>query len=181
MRTLTRRLLPGVASVSSVLAGACLTLAMLGLVATAALRYVFGGSWPWLDDLQHWTLAWTTFLGAAALGLRNDHIAMDALSGSLPPRARRVLDLLGTLVCLACALLLCWLGWVSLDIAASYDQRSVSGTFPSWIGQAAVPVGCLLMALTLTHHAGRLMRHGADEPEPEAGPAAGQPHEETPQ
>lgn len=124
------------------------TLAFLAMiVATAAMvfiREVVGVAVPWLDDAVRFLLVWSVYLGAAALSLRNDHIAIELLYAKMSePLRRKVRMLIGT-VGMVLSGYLAYLGWLMTERAYGIQQMSPSGYLPAWTGFAALPVGFAL-------------------------------------
>ncbi len=60
-----------------------------GVSLTVALRYIFGLSAAWAEELLTMVFIATTFIGASLDLREKEHIAMSALADSLPTRPRR--------------------------------------------------------------------------------------------
>ena len=73
------------------LTGASL-LAMIALtLAQVALRYVFGHSISWVEEISVVLLTWLAWVGATLLWLQRRHPAVDLVIAGLSPGARRAL------------------------------------------------------------------------------------------
>jgi C4-dicarboxylate transporter DctQ subunit len=108
-------------------------------------RYVIFHSLPWSEELSRYALVWLTFIGASCGIKRGIHVAVEALTQALPPRARRLL-------CQLTCLLITFLGAVliiyGLKLAlVNLGQLSPSLHIPIGIIYLALPVGGLLMAV----------------------------------
>ena len=93
--------------------------------------------------------------GADLVMKRGDHIRISAVPDGMSPRLRRIVHLL----CVACMLLfLAYAGWLGWELAMSNWAREMgaSGLSYGWV-TLAMPVGCLLMSISLIR---RLVSHG---------------------
>ena len=70
-------------------------------------RYLLSSPPPWTEELARFMFVWATFLGAAVALDKGLHASITVLEDKLPPRSRRVLKAITTLMVLALALLLC--------------------------------------------------------------------------
>jgi TRAP-type C4-dicarboxylate transport system permease small subunit len=89
------------------------------------------------------------FLAAAPVAWQGRHIRMDVIVSLLPPRARKIFELLADLVTIATCVLLAIFAWPVMTMLAELDQRSASANIPLVIPQAVLPLGLLLMALLI--------------------------------
>ena len=115
----------------------------------AVSRYGFGASSnAWLE--AQWYLFSAIFLLAAGYTLKhNGHVRIDVIYGRLSPRARALIDLVGTvLFLLPMTLLIMWLSWTGF--AESYAIGEVSpdaGGLLRWPVKLLIPLGFALLAL----------------------------------
>jgi TRAP-type C4-dicarboxylate transport system permease small subunit len=135
------------------LAGAFLAFVTALTFVSVGLRYIFAWSIPDSYDLSRLFLGILIFWGIAVTGFRGEHITVDLVWGALPPRGRRVLDVLGTLFTLVCMLAFTWtMADKVLDERASgestYDLHMPVWPYYllAWIGLAA---GTLLLLVRL--------------------------------
>jgi len=85
------------------LAGA-LTVGFLGCVTLQVFfRYVLEDSLVWSEELARYLFVWSSLLAAAVAVGRNDHFNIPLFADMLGPPARRLLDILVTLLCLVFA------------------------------------------------------------------------------
>jgi TRAP-type transport system small permease protein len=110
-------------------------------------RYVFGRSILWADEVQVFIMIAFTFLGAAVVAWRRQHLRMDVLARMLPPRLQTTLKVLELLLMLT----LCTFVLVqSQDYAsrmAMLGRDSDSAGIPMWIPHGSVAAGFGLMVL----------------------------------
>jgi TRAP-type C4-dicarboxylate transport system permease small subunit len=144
---------------------ACAAIAALLLGATALLvtgdvvaRNLGLGTLPWILEVSEYVLPLATFLVAPWLLARNEHVRIDVLLTTVPPRLARVLGRLADLVGLAVCVVFVVYG--ARAIASSAQQGSLvikSIVFPEWWLYAPVPVCFALLAIEFVR---RIMGHG---------------------
>ena len=110
-------------------------------------RYGFGTTLLSADELQIFIMVFMTFLGAAVVAWRNQHLRMDVLVNALPSPVRRLIRIaeLAVIVILAGFVL-----WTSTYYAKQmFDIGRVSdmAQVPMWIPHGVVAAGFGLMAL----------------------------------
>ena len=112
-------------------------------------RYVFFKPIIWAEEVLVFIMIWCVMLGATLVTWENQHLRMDAVHHLTPPRARRWLNLVSTLVFLVAA------GFVlvqSLRVAAvvaGTGQQSVVAGIPMVIPYGALPVSFGLIVAAL--------------------------------
>lgn len=109
-------------------------------------RYVFNASILGADEIQIYIMIWVTFLGAAVVSWRRNHLRMDVLFRTFPVPVRRLLRMLELLLIVA-------LGAFMVVNSSEYVARiyaigrtSDTAGVPLWTIHAAVPVGFAIMA-----------------------------------
>ncbi len=110
-------------------------------------RYGFGSSILSADEMQIFIMVFMTFLGAAVVAWRNQHLRMDVVVNALPPPVRRLIKIaeLTAIVVLTGFVL-----WNSTDYAEQMfkiGRVSDMAQVPMWIPHGAVAAGFGLMAL----------------------------------
>ena len=114
------------------------------------LRYAFGVSLVWLEEL-HWQLyAFLGMLSIAACLVSNDHVRLDLLAGRFSPRTRALIEAAGLiLLVLPLAALLCWHGFAAVAQSFTIGERSVAeqGLPFTFVVKSALPLGFLLVGL----------------------------------
>ena len=88
-----------------------LGIALIGAVllnfTNVVARYGFGYSILWADEVEMFILVLVTFLGAAIVGWRRQHLAMDVLRNKLARPQAALVTVLETATLVAIALLVC--------------------------------------------------------------------------
>ncbi len=103
--------------------GLCLVAACLVLTHSVVVRYLLKEPTEWQDEMAVYLIIGATFLSAAGVQAKRGHVAIEALTGLLPPAANRVRLLLADIVSLAFCLFFAWKSW-SLDHEAGSTGRS---------------------------------------------------------
>ena len=127
-------------------------------------RYLLGRSILWADEVQVFIMITMTFLGAAVVAWRRQHLRMDVLARLLPISLQKALRV----VEMALMLVLCSFVLVqSQDYAMRMFQlgrNSDSAGVPMWIPHGSLAVGFLLLVVVCLAHIWIAARTGlADE------------------
>ena len=144
---------------------AALALSMLGV----AGRYLSVRlQLDWIGEVVIMLVIWAVLLGAARITRRGLHIRVDALIEILPPRVRAGAEGLALVLALAVGALMVWSGWLVVDEAARWDERSVSTLrLPLWIYYAALPVSFALQLVFTGERIGAALRGQPPAPAPD--------------
>jgi TRAP-type C4-dicarboxylate transport system permease small subunit len=140
---------------------ACLLLLAMTLIIGADVigRNAGWGGLAWSSEVSEDFLYLLTLLAAPWLLRQGQHIRVDILLRALPPRVGWLLEWLGDLLGLACALYFVWYG--SGVLAASYRSGAISIktlVTPEWWLLVPLPVAFLLLAMEFVFRMQRLAR-----------------------
>lgn len=140
---------------------ACLLLLVMTLTIGADVisRNARLGGIPWSSEVSEDILYLLTLLGAPWLLRQGQHIRVDILLRALPPRIGWLLEWVGDLLGLACALYFVWYGWKVL--VASYQAGAISIktlVTPEWWLLVPLPITFLLFAIEFVFRMRRLSR-----------------------
>ena len=129
------------------------------------LRYVFGSTIVGGNEFIVVLFIYTTAIGAAVAVSRKEHIAINFLVDRLPVGSRKILEIFGfALIALINAVMV----WYSLTIWIPLTGRFILPALqlPQGYAQAAVPIGCGLVALSSLLHMALLLagKEGAGSP-----------------
>jgi len=117
----------------------------LAVLVAVFSRYVLNDSVAWSEELPALLLANLTFLGAALLCYKNEHLAFDSVALSLPPRLQRTLYAANLLLMAGfAALLLRYSSIVTLNYGA---MELVTLPLPQQLFRWMVPVSAALMMM----------------------------------
>jgi TRAP-type C4-dicarboxylate transport system permease small subunit len=111
-------------------------------------RRIGWGSMPWLVELIEYLMYGGTFLVAAWVLRRGEHVRVDLLIGSLKKSAaialERVIDLLGFFV----SVVMAWYGAANvLDAYQAHIVQFKNLIIAEWLLLLPIPIGCALLAI----------------------------------
>lgn len=150
---LTEALMTGIAYC---LGGAFL-LALLLNVANVAGRYGLGQSILGADEAQIFVMIWMTFVGAAVVTWRRQHLRMDILLNRLGPPARRMFHIVESLLVLALSGVVVSQSWRYVAQMIEINRRSDALQIPIALPHAAVVAGFVgIFLVTLVRLGGLL-------------------------
>ena len=126
--------------------------------ASALGRYVLASPIPDAFDIARLMLGVAMLWGFASVGY-GAHIKVDLVAGLLPARARRVLDVLASLVLLLFTVLLAAMLLGRVESAYASNESTFDLRLPVWPWLAAIWLGVLASVFTIVSrlaHAARL-------------------------
>ena len=137
-------------------------------------RYLLGRSLLWADEVQIFIMIAMTFLGAAVVTWRRQHLRMDVIAQLLPGPVRmllRIAELILMLVLAAFVFLQSQdYALRMLDIGRTSDTAGV----PMWIPHGSLAIGFALIALVCVWQLVSDARNGFAEPVQPRPPAESQ-------
>mgnify|MGYP003346085329 FL=1 len=126
----------------------------LGFVAAVLLnfgnvvgRYLFGMSLLGSDEVQIFIMVGMTFVGAAVVTQRNQHLRMDVLVRFLPDWMQTLLRILEQLLLIALAGLVVSQSWFYASRMMMIGRKSDMAGVPMWIPHGTVAFGFGLILL----------------------------------
>ncbi len=127
------------------LVGACCVLTF-----SVVVRYALHRPTEWQDETAVFLIVGAVFLSAAGVQAKRGHVAIEAVSGLLPPAVNRARLLLADVVSLAFVAFFAWKSW-ELFHEAWIDGITSDSTWgpPLWIPYSLMSVGMSLLAVQL--------------------------------
>jgi len=110
-------------------------------------RYGFGSTILSADELQIYIMVFMTFLGAAVVAWRNQHLRMDVVVNALPPSFRRLVRIAELVVIVILAAFVLWNSTFYAMQMFAFGRVSDMARVPMWIPHGVVAVGFGLIAL----------------------------------
>lgn len=113
------------------------------------MRYIFGNSLAWSEELSRYLFLWSIWLGASYGIKTQGHIRLTVLTSRLSPRIQ---DIVGVIVYIIWFLFVLFLVVKGYELVAKIyvsGQTSIALRLPMWIAYASVPVGCTLMSFRM--------------------------------
>lgn len=125
------------------------------------LRYGFGTSVSWIEEVARFLMIWGAFLGAGLALREGRHVAIDVLQDRLPEGARRALRIAIAGIVLVFLAGLTYLGL--RFVAFGWDKVTMALQIPRGIPYLAIPIGCALFAIHLLLFFRRFVARDWDE------------------
>jgi TRAP-type C4-dicarboxylate transport system permease small subunit len=132
------------------IASIALVAASLVLTYSVIVRYFLHISTDWQDEMSVFLIIGAVFMSSAAIQARRGHVAIEAISSMLPPRANRIrliiVDILSVLFCGFFA----WKAWVLLEEAwvDNFHSGSTWGP-PLWVPYSLMTFGMMLLTVQI--------------------------------
>jgi C4-dicarboxylate transporter DctQ subunit len=154
------RVLAGMA----VLAGLLLLFMTFSISYSILARFIGIQSPVWTVQFNEYSLLWMTFLGTAWVLSRRKHVSMDIITGRLKPPARRIADILHSLMGIAvCGVLL----WYGSGMTWSFFERGVTDVqavdVPKYLVLMVIPLGFLLLGIQFVRNLLAFLRRNEAE------------------
>lgn len=103
-------------------------------------------------------IVWLAFIGLAAAMADGETVRVEALRNALPPRARKILDVLFDCAVLAVLLVTLWHGWRVFGVAQYQDIPG--STFTLAVPIAGLLLGFAACVVVVMHRVVRTVRQG---------------------
>lgn len=155
----------------AVLAAVLLIAVMLATSIKIIFRYGLREGLVGIDQISGTMLLYITFLGAAWVLRREEHVTIDLLVGALPRQTRRRLHILSSV--LGAGICFCLVLFGTLEVLNSLQKGiriAAEIEMPRAVNLAVIPLGCLFLGLQFLRRAWLLL----DRAEPSRAPATGQ-------
>lgn len=120
-------------------------------------RYILDTPLSWGGELSQTILVWITFIGAAVMLYRGEHMVIDLLVQRISsPGARKALRFAGSFAILLFVLVGTIAGWQV--VLRTWGMRTTAMQIPAGILYLAFPAGCVLMVFVVLRDLAALMR-----------------------
>lgn len=137
--------------------------AMTLLVLISAIARTMRSPVSWAVDLATFTFAWVIFVGADIALRRGKMVSIDILVDLLPARFRRWVDLGNAVLMAAFLAVMVVTGFMLVRATVDRTFSGLPWLSYSWV-TLAVPVGCLLMLLTMSQRIKVLLTASKEAP-----------------
>jgi C4-dicarboxylate transporter DctQ subunit len=113
------------------------------------LRYVFGTGFVWSLEVTQYLFAWLVLIGLSYGARTQAHIAVDAVTRRLPPRAAHAVALVALSLALAYCAAMIYGSAVFVDRLMALGNNARDIPLPRWLLTAVMPFGFGLLAVRL--------------------------------
>jgi TRAP-type C4-dicarboxylate transport system permease small subunit len=152
----TTRLFDALLGIGAALSGGLMIGVMLVVCLKVVFRYVLGFGWIGVDQMSGIMLLYITFLGAAWVLSRDEHVTVDVVLIYLPHPVQRTLIIANSVICAAVCLLVCV--YAVLEVHDSLRRGVLVAAelvVPRAIYLAVIPVGFLFLWIQFIRRAWR--------------------------
>lgn len=126
-----------------------------------ALRYGFGASLAWIDEISRYCFIWLVFLSSAIIARHGAHIAIDIVEQLATPRMRRILLMLADASLIVFAAVVGIAGYRLVQI--NWTTLSPASGIPiAWV-QMILPAFGVFMTIFAAAHLHDVWRKPPDE------------------
>src|SRR5215468_10633482 len=154
------RLMAPVNYVVTVVASVALVVASFVLSYSVASRYFFHFSTDWQDEFSVFLIVGAVFMSAAAVQARRGHVAIEAFSAMLSPRANRIRQFIVDVASLMFCVFFAWKSWILLHEAIVEGYRTGSTWQPPlWVPYSLMTCGMVLLSIQLALQAANHIAH----------------------
>ena len=113
------------------------------------MRYVFGNSLSWSEELARYLFVWQIWLGVSYSARNMTHLRITLIKDRLSAKAQKILELAITLIWISFGIFIAFKGCTLVMKVAKFNQLSPALQLPMMYVHMAVPVGCGLMVIRL--------------------------------
>jgi TRAP-type C4-dicarboxylate transport system permease small subunit len=132
------------------LSSVALVIASFVLTYSVIVRYFLKISTDWQDEMSVFLIIGAVFMSAAAIQAARGHVAIEAITGLLPPHVNMVRQILVDAASLAFCAFFAWKSWLLL--AEAWEEGFHSGSTwapPLWIPYVLMTAGMMLLSLQI--------------------------------
>ena len=127
------------------------------IFAQVVMRYVFGYSLSWSEELARYMFVWQTWVSTGYAVKKRRHIRITSLVDLTTGTTRALLELIVLAIWFAFSV---FLGYESLGLCGmlyNQGQTSTAIGLPMWIAYLSVPVGSIIMAYQIVREFARFL------------------------
>lgn len=145
-----KRFLDRILGIDYLISGICLIILVFITFFGVIWRYFLNAPFIWQEEVQLALITWVIYFGASAAFRNGSHIAIDMIVDMFPAKMQRVMDVIIHIVTLGV------LGFIFTNGVSLVEQfvRTSRVTnilrIPTQYIYIAIPVGCVLMAVSYT-------------------------------
>jgi TRAP-type C4-dicarboxylate transport system permease small subunit len=116
------------------------------------MRYVFGHSLSWSEELARYLFIWQIWIGVSYAAKNKSHLRILMVKQRLGQRAQDALEIAVTIVWIGFALFIAVKGFSLVMKMYQFGQKSAALRIPMIFPHLSVPVGCALMIARLVEN-----------------------------
>ena len=113
------------------------------------MRYVFGNSLSWSEELARYLFVWQIWIGVSYAARNRTHLRITLVRDRMSPETQKILELVITAIWIGFGVFVAFKGFTLVMKVARFSQLSSALQLPMMYVHLAVPVGCGLMVIRL--------------------------------
>lgn len=117
------------------------------IFAQVVMRYVFGSSLVWSEELARYVFIWLIYLGISYGARMMKHIKIEAALGLFPKKSRPYMTILGDALFLAFSVIIAYLAYGVVMQQVKLGQNSPAMQIPMWFMYSAPIIGFAFTAV----------------------------------
>lgn len=125
--------------------------------AEAFLRYFFGHSFTWAEELARYLIICFIFFGSSYAVRKGTHATVDVAVAYLPKLPRRMFEMLATVMSLIFTLVVSYIGFSLVLKIKTIGNITPAMEIPMYIPYLSIPVGFLMMSVRYLQKTFRLI------------------------
>lgn len=127
-----------------------MSLLIVIVILDVVMTYLFDAPLEWALEISEYMLAFIAFIGAGWLMREEGHLRFDMVLDLLPKKARAILEVFVSVVCLVVAIVIVWSSFaITMDLLAKGTLTVSVLQVPRWILVSCIPIGFSIFALQL--------------------------------
>ncbi len=141
------------------LAGATILYQALVQTAYVVARDFFGQEWRFFEEWSEYLLVFIAYFGLAYTFRAGGHIRMDMVVDHLPPRVKKGVDVIVSLLAVLIVGVMAYWSIQRIDYTWTNNVRSVwPSRMPMWIPYLSLPIGLILLDIEVLLHIAKTVR-----------------------
>jgi len=142
------RVLDAIITFGGVMSGVLLVGVMLTVTVKVFFRYVLHEGLIGIDQISGTMLLWITFLGAAWVLKREEHVSIDLLLTNLSPAVQRWMGVINSVICALVCLVITFYGLTEVITSWQRDIRIPAEIeIPRYLNLMVIPLGTFFLWL----------------------------------
>ena len=113
------------------------------------MRYAFGNSLAWSEELARYLFIWQIWIGASYAAKQNAHLRITIIRNWLSRSAQKKLEFIVVVIWITFAVYIARNGYTLVERVGRFNQLSSAMRMPMMYAHLAVPVGFSLMIVRL--------------------------------
>ncbi len=143
MKLTVKKILHVIGNLDDIISGVCISSIILITVLGVVFRYLLNSPLGWVEEVSLGLFIWAVFMGASSATKRRNHVSIDIVVDELPPKARKVADIVSLAITNILLLIILIYGYKKAMQSGAKITPLLKVPYP--FIDIAVPIGSLYM------------------------------------